>query len=233
MVKLQPSKLIMRVRFPLPAYFDSDKQETIKPYITMKKTLQYALMSAVFALAPAAFADSADCIKVSAAVKKAVEASPSNILEIVAKQVAANESCACEVVKAAIISSDADKNLVASIVDTAILEAPEMKAIIAQCAIAIAPDAVANVQKVMAKYDAAQGDGGYSEKGGMAKGGMEKDVILPAAHKGNPLDFPDGGSLSNAVGPTIGGPGGYPLIPHPAPVFIDGNPPVSTLVGGN
>lgn len=204
----------------------------------MKKTLQYALMTAVFALMPAALADSADCIKVSAAVKKAVELSPSNVLEIVAQQVAANESCACEVVKAAIISSDANKDLVASIVDTAILEAPEMKDIIAQCAIAIAPDAVSDIQKIMAKYDPAQGDGGYSGKGGtgkggLAKGGLDKEVILPEAHQGNPLDFPTGGSLTNPVGPVIGGPGGYPLLPTLTPVYIDRsvNPPVPTRIG--
>ncbi|MGE9267430.1 MAG: hypothetical protein ACQKBY_04985 [Verrucomicrobiales bacterium] len=204
----------------------------------MKNTLKYALMAAVFAAVPAALAEEADCIKVSAAVKKAVEASPSNVLEIVSKEIAANQSCACEIVKAAIVSSDASKALVADIVDTAILEAPEFKDVIAQCAVAIAPDAVSNVQKVMAKYDAAQGESGYSDKGGMAKGGlakggMEKAVIEPP-YQSNPLDFPDGGSPTNPVGPTPGGPGGMPLIPTLPPVFIGGNiPPVVTQVGGN
>jgi hypothetical protein len=59
-------------------------------------------------------------------------------------------------VKAAIVAADADKKTVALIVDTAILEAPDQLRIIAQCAIAIAPDAIAKIQAVVEKYDKAE-----------------------------------------------------------------------------
>ncbi|MDF1714126.1 MAG: hypothetical protein P1U90_17955 [Akkermansiaceae bacterium] len=156
----------------------------------MKNTLKFALTAVLLAAAPLASANVADCVKLSKAVKVAVAADSSKVLEIVAANVAANESCACEIVKAAIVASDADKKQVAKIVNTAILEAPSQIRIIAQCAIATAPDAVSNIQAVVEKYDAAGGEG-YSEKGGLAKGGLEKGVIPPPSDDGpNPLDYP-------------------------------------------
>jgi hypothetical protein len=75
------------------------------------------------------------------------------------------------------LASDADKKQVAKIVNTAILEAPSQIRIIAQCAIATAPDAVSNIQAVVEKYDAAGGEG-YSEKGGLEKGVIEGPTPL-------------------------------------------------------
>ena len=125
----------------------------------MKKTLKFALTAALLVAAPLVSAKNVDCVKVSDAVKAAVIADSNKVLEIVATQVAANESCACEIVKAAIVASDADKKIVALIVDTAILEAPDQLRIIAQCAIAIAPDAISKIQAVVEKYDKAGGEG--------------------------------------------------------------------------
>ncbi|MGY8648051.1 MAG: hypothetical protein ACKVLL_11940 [Verrucomicrobiales bacterium] len=165
----------------------------------------------------------------SNAVRLAVAADSDKVLEIVAKQIAANESCACEVVKAAIIASDAKKEVVAQIVDVAINEAPSMLRIIAQCAIAIAPDAQPNIQAILEKYDFAGGEGD-SEKGALEKGGVPDDVA-----SANPLDFPasegygssaarpEGGAAP--VGPAPGGPGGFPLLPPGLPVTF---PPVVT-----
>lgn len=116
----------------------------------------------------------AKCTSVSAEVAKLVKQSPSSVLEVVANQVAASPTCACEIVKSAIKASGASATLVSAIVDTAILEAPESKELIGQCATAAAPDATSEIQKILAKYDTAKGDMGYSEKGGMAKGGMAK-----------------------------------------------------------
>jgi hypothetical protein len=156
----------------------------------MKNTLKFALTAVLLSAAPLASADVADCVKLSKAVKVAVAADSTKVLEIVAANVAANESCACEIVKAAIVASDADKKQVAKIVNTAILEAPSLIRIIAQCAIATAPDAVSNIQAVVEKYDAAGGEG-YSDKGGLEKGGLEKGVIPPPPTDGpNPLDYP-------------------------------------------
>ena len=195
----------------------------------MKNTLKFALTALLFAAAPFAQANTLDCVKVSNAVRLAVAADSDKVLEIVAKQIAANESCACEVVKAAIIASDAKKEVVAQIVDVAINEAPSMLRIIAQCAIAIAPDAQPNIQAILEKYDFA-GSEGDSEKGALEKGGVPNDVA-----SANPLDFPasegydssaarpEGGAAP--VGPAPGGPGGFPLLPPGLPVTF---PPVVT-----
>lgn len=202
----------------------------------MKNITKYALFGAVLALITPAYAEKSDCYKVYTAVKKAVSAQPAKVLELVATKVAQNESCACEVVKAAIVASDADKKLVAGIVETAVEAAPSKVRIIGQCAVAVAPDALAEVQAVVTKYGAASGDSGYSAKGG------EKDVKICAECKRpfdyqaptptNVLDFPMGGGKTvcgtcnrpytpggagdtpnNPVGPTPGGPGGFPLFP--------------------
>jgi len=175
----------------------------------MKNTIKYALFGAILASVTPAFAETPDCYKISTAVKKAVAAHPEKILELVAAQVAQNESCACEIVKAAIVTSDADKQLVASIVETAITAAPSKVRIIGQCAVAVAPDALAEVQAVVTKYGAVSGDSSADAKGGEkgdAKGGKE---VVPPPVAQNPLDFPGYGP----TGPTPGGPGGFPLFP--------------------
>ena len=187
----------------------------------MKNTIKYALFGAVLAATPA-FADAPDCYKVSTVIKKAVAAQPDKVLELVAAQVAQNESCACEVVKSAIVASNADKALVANIVDAAITAAPSKMRIIGQCAVAVAPDALAQVQAIVTKYTAVGADSGYSAKGD-EKGG--KPVIVPPVGS-NPLDFPNGGNTVNPVGPTPGGGGGFPLVPPVVPPII--TPPVST-----
>jgi len=175
----------------------------------MKNTMKYALLGAALALVTPSYASTPDCYKVSAAVKKAIAANPDEVLELVAAQVAQNESCACEIVKAAIVASDADKKLVADIVSSAITAAPEKMRIIGQCAVAVAPDALAEVQAVVTKMSPNAGDG-YSAKGG--EKGSAKDAkggATPPPVASNPLDFPGRGP----VGPTLGGPGGFPLFP--------------------
>lgn len=179
----------------------------------MKNTTLYTVISAVLALVAPAFAEAPDCHDVANVVKKAIVAHPEKVLDIVSGQIGQNESCACEVVKAAIVASDADKALVAEIVTVAIEVAPDKIRIIGQCAVAVAPDALAEVQSVVAEYGAASGDSGWADaKGGDAKGGDDKGAkgiasALPNIPT-NPLDFPGKGP----VGPTPGGPGGYPLF---------------------
>lgn len=151
----------------------------------MKNTLKFALTALLISASSYASADTVDCVKLSQSVKTAVAADSSKVLRIVASNVAANESCACEIVKAAIVGSDADKELVAKIVNTAVLEAPSQIRMISQCAIATAPEAIANIQAVVEKYDAAGGEG-YSEKGVIdPKGPIDPPVDGP-----NPLDYP-------------------------------------------
>ena len=152
----------------------------------MKNTLKFALTAVLLSVASIASADVADSVKLSKAVKVAVSADSSKVLEVVAANIAINESCACEIVKAAIVASDANKKLVAEIVNTAILAAPSQIRMITQCAMATAPDAVSNIQAVVEKYGSAGGND--SAKGGLAD---EKGVIAPPEADGpNPLDYP-------------------------------------------
>lgn len=176
----------------------------------MKNLMKYALFGSVFALAGPAQAENTDCYKVFATVKKAVAAEPDKVLQLVSMHVAQSESCACEVVKAAIMASDADKKLVAGIVEAAIESAPSKIRIIGQCAVAVAPDALSEVQAIVTQYGAAGGDSGHSAKGEKSAKSGKVVVVPPAPPKPwNPLDFPGEGP----VGPTPGGPGGFPLFP--------------------
>lgn len=125
-----------------------------------------------------------DCEAIYSAVKKFIKGNPEKVLELVALQVGQHETCACEIVKAAIIASDADKELVMDIVETAIETAPSQFRIIGQCAIAVAPDALAEVQFIVSQYGSVSGDSGLGAKGGEkwsekgdGKGGAGRDIF--------------------------------------------------------
>lgn len=173
----------------------------------MKKTVISALFSASCALLSANTAE--DCIARSVSVKTAVTAEQSKVLEIVSAEVAVAPTCACEIVKSAIEGSNADVKTVAAIVEAAATAAPDQMRLVSQCAVAVAPDALAAVQAVVAKLDPNSGESGTSAKG--AKAAVDQVSSAP-----NPLDFPGEGP----IGPTPGGPGGMPLIPQLPPVII-------------
>lgn len=169
----------------------------------MKKTIRYTILAVLFGTVPA-FAE-VDCLKLSLFVKQAASSERSKVLEIVGKEVGAAPNCACEIVKAAIEGSSADAKTVAAIVEVAATAAPEQMRLISQCAVAVAPDALVNVQAVMAKLDPNLGESGTSAK-------SSKDAKAPAGEVAalpNPLDFPGVGP----VGPLAGGPGGLDSIP--------------------
>ena len=188
----------------------------------MKKTLKFALVSAFMVAAPAALAaDSAkSCKDIQATVEKAVKADEAKVLEIVEAQVSANSGCACEVVKAAIISMEANKELVRQIVEVAVVAAPNEMRLVAQCAVAVAPDAVGEVQEVIASFDRHGGESPVvSAKGGLGakspKGGISP--ASPGPDIQNPLD-----------GPLVpGGAGSDPFLPE-FPIF---QPPTLTPGG--
>jgi hypothetical protein len=162
-----------------------------------------------------------NCLKLSESVKAAVVADSSQVLRIVATNVAANESCACEIVKAAIIAADADQALVGEIVSTAILEAPSEARMITQCAIATAPDAIAVVLAVATEEESSsEGDssaeGDSSSGAGPTPEGTSSDGTSTTAEVGsssaggssatfnvsyNPLNTP---FQSTAITPTTG-----------------------------
>lgn len=176
----------------------------------MKNTIFLAALSASLGVGTT-FAEIKDCANLSLSVRSAVAAEQSKVLEIVANEVSTSPACACEVVKAAIEGAGADVKTVAAIVESAITAAPDQMRLIAQCAIAVAPDALAEIQAVLAKLDPNAGDSGESAKS--AKG--EKAPIGEVAAMPNPLDFPGKGP----IGPL------FPIFP---PVII--NPPNVTNV---
>lgn len=165
----------------------------------MKKTIYFALTSLVLGALSATAA--VDCVKLSVAVKHAVAADRSAVLEIVTNQINANPGCACEVVKAAIEGSSADASAVAAIVEAAAVAAPDQMRLVAQCAIAVAPDSLTKVQSVIAKLDPNKGEGGVSAKS--AKSGKEP-AVEAAGEEFNPLDFPSQGLGQGGVGPRPG-----------------------------
>lgn len=168
---------------------------------------------------PAQPSDSADCSAVGMSVEHQVKLDVSKVLEIVESEIAANPNCACEIVKIAIKTSGADESLVGDITEVAITAAPESMRMISQCAIAAMPDALAEVQAVLAKLDPNSGDASNSSKG--SKGGKEglsgKDAkatiapdVTPPIEPPNPLDLPPF----------------FPILPPPPvpPVITDPNP---------
>lgn len=165
-----------------------------------------------------------DCRKAALAVEQLVKLNPSELLSILETEISANSQCGCEIVKSAILATNAEAEEVVAIVETAILAAPESMRLISQCAIAASPDSLAAVQAVLAKYDSNAGEADSAKSAKDAKGAKvafvaNEDEVAPGP---NPLDFPGVGP----VGPTQGGPGGQPLIPQLPPIVI---PPVTTV----
>lgn len=174
----------------------------------MKTTLKFATLAALstgalFAEKPAPV----DCQKVSVPFAEEVVAHQSLVLQLVDRAVRENPSCACEIVKAAIQATKADSKLIASIVEVAGVAAPEQLRTVAQCAVAVAPDSLEEVQAVLAKLDPGTGDGAtVSEKGGVDKQPVAQEEAF------NPLDFPTtgkGDTVTLLPGKTTGGSGGY------------------------
>lgn len=138
----------------------------------MKNTIKFALVGAL--LAAAAPVASADCYKVSKQAAKEISAQPEQALSILAKKISANKGCACEILKAAIVATEADKKQVAQMVEQAIELVPNKASLLTTCALAVAPDAHVEVMKVAAKYtNKNTGDSGSTAKSG-AKGGAEE-----------------------------------------------------------
>lgn len=86
-----------------------------------------------------ASAQSESCDSIAKDVFAAVQKDSGKVLMIVEDAMVINESCACEIIKAAISASKADGALVNQIVQTGISVAPKMSGVIMDCATAIAP----------------------------------------------------------------------------------------------
>jgi hypothetical protein len=94
-------------------------------------------IAAITALPSYAFAEGNNaptCDRIAKDVRESVEKDRAKVLMIVEDALVINESCACEIVKAAIAASNADEVLVKQIVQTSIAVAPKMTAVIEECA---------------------------------------------------------------------------------------------------
>lgn len=110
------------------------------------------LMALALALqaAPARAGSPSTCDLLATDIRQAVAKDPSKVLMIVEDGLVINETCACEIVKAAIQASSADGAMVQQIVQTAMAVAPKMAAIIAECAAAVAPGSSEAINAVAA-----------------------------------------------------------------------------------
>lgn len=86
-------------------------------------------------------AQSSGCDDISRDVAAAIQKDPSKALMIVEDALVINETCACEIIKAAIVASQADSAMVNQIVQTGISVAPKMSGVIMDCATAVSPGA--------------------------------------------------------------------------------------------
>ena len=151
----------------------------------------------------------ADCLKVALSAEQRIKLDPAKVLEVVESEVGANPTCACEIVKMAINSSEADVSLVVSIVESAITVSPESMRLVSQCAIATMPESITAVQALLAKLDPNSGDESPSSKSSKSakSAKVAAAVSIPPP---DPLDRP-------YLPPT-------PPLPHFPPLVTDVDP---------
>lgn len=113
-----------------------------------------ALLIAVLGFSAAQVSAQSACDNIASDVASAIQKDPSKTLMIVEDALVINESCACEIIKAAIQASQADSALVNQIVQTGIAVAPKMSGVIMDCASALSPSAgVAPASVPVDSYD--------------------------------------------------------------------------------
>lgn len=181
----------------------------------IKHSLKLLIAAATITAAANVSAESVKCLTLSTTVKTAVAAKKSSVLELVSTYIGQNESCACEVVKAAITASDAKPQLVADITETAIIAAPSQMRLIGQCAVAVAPDAFDKVQAVLDTYSNVGGSS-YSADSHSSKGSDEKSAKDGVGSNSGFGDAPANHNPLNLVGqPGLGGGGATGVIANP------------------
>ncbi len=82
-------------------------------------------------------------------MREEIQARPSRVLIAVEDALTMEERAACEIVKEAITATRADAKLTGEIVRTALKHAPAMAATIVECAVAVAPGAVEEIEKAV------------------------------------------------------------------------------------
>lgn len=109
--------------------------------------------------APTAGASSLSCIQLAARVEVEIGKAPSEVLNIVRRAIVDNDSCACDVVKAAIKAAKADDTLTGLIVETAVKTQPARFKEIVECAILAKPTAKAQVRAALERVFGTKGSG--------------------------------------------------------------------------
>jgi hypothetical protein len=181
----------------------------------MKKSLLLTLLAVATASVSFAAEEAKECTSLSATVTAEVTAKPSDVLAIVNAQISANPTCACEIVKAAVLAAKADKDLVGQIVFTAVTAAPTEGTTVAECAVAVAPEASENVKSALRSA--------YSDKNPVGKNPADKNPPAPPVD-----DVADFGLSPVAIGgvylvyPGGGGTGGPRLVKQDGELGIIG-----------
>ncbi len=141
-----------------------------------------------------------NCSQIAGDVKAAIAKDPSKVLMIVEDALVISESCACEIVKAAIAASSADAAMIRQIVQTGIAVAPKYSAMITECASPAGPIAVAE------ESPSVESGKNPSGKNAMAfsEGGKTINPIMPEVDAEGSRKSTDGPSLYNFSGNVRG-----------------------------
>ena len=165
--------------------------------------MKYALAGALFATT-ASFATAAEgaekCSEVYKSSSVVITKAPSKVLEHVSTLVAANEACAGDVVKAAIVATTASNELVAQIVETAAAVAPKQLSKIVASAVATAPDASNEIAAVVAKMDKGTAQGTTVDPRDLA--GQGEVGVQTGAGAGNLTSQGGGTGAGTGTNPT-------------------------------
>lgn len=173
-------------------------------------------MLAVF-LTPAIGAP-ASCDDIAKDVRQAVAKDPSKVLMIVEDALVISEECACEIVKAAIIASNADAAKVKEIVQTAMAVAPKKSAIIAECAAAVTSSGPVIAASTAETKEADDGKNPVSGKNVLAGKNTvsAKNVAPPVVAETSPVLPPEEGPGTEFSGTPVSIRGIYLVQPAAA-----------------
>ena len=210
-VKRYPSKLDMRVRFPLPAPLTLPKKH--RSLNSMKTIIKSLILSAAFGTVTAYAEEtneiSKECEKIAQLVKQQVASDKSAVLEIVDTEVSKNPKCASLIVVSAIQASNATNSQVGQIVQAAGTAAPGQLNSIVAAAIGAAPGASSAINAAAQNVPGA--NGAVSANGInpiFGPGGGQAGKATGANDGGNTQNSPgNSGFLPGSVGATANNPG--------------------------
>ncbi|MEZ5328899.1 MAG: hypothetical protein R3F19_27955 [Verrucomicrobiales bacterium] len=117
-----------------------------------------------------------DCDASAARLRAAIDEQPADLLQHFAEALTKSESCACELVKEVIESSNSDQAMVGDIVFTAVSIAPRMATTITECAVAAAPRSTSEIKAALKSA--------LTDKGTYGKDVYEKNSV-PVADEPN------------------------------------------------